>query len=81
MTSPKSLIGLPNPNHTPRNTLKDASDRAILATLKAPETSAWLYDCLMSALNRGPLDAAIDAQRLANLLAARHHAVRMGDKS
>lgn len=53
------------------------SDRAIATTLEAESTSAWLFDCLTSALKRDALDAAIDAQRLATLLAARHHAIRM----
>lgn len=56
---------------------KQRSDAAIDATLNAETTSSWLFDCLTSALNRDALDAAIDAQRLATLLAARHHAIRM----
>lgn len=58
-----------------------ASDRAIANTLADPATSYWLKNAIEQALNRDPLDAAIDAQRLSALLAARHHAVRMGDKS
>lgn len=58
-------------------TKQTLSDRAIESTLTAETTSSWLFDCLTSALKRDALDAAIDAQRLANLLAARHHAIRM----
>lgn len=43
----------------------------ITAVLEAPTTSPWLRAALRSAIARDPAEAANDAERLAQLLAAR----------
>ena len=58
----------------------NADNRAELAitnTLNYPTTSDWLKAAILALLERDPLDAAIDAQRLASLMAARQHSLRM----
>lgn len=59
------------------NYLALASERAINNMLSDPATSDWLKEAIVTSLKRDALDAAIDATRLANLLAARQHAIRM----
>ena len=58
----------------------NAENRAALAienTLNYPSTSDWLIADILALMERDPLDAAIDAQRLATLMAARQHSLRM----
>ncbi len=53
------------------------STQAIERTLADPSTSYWLAAAIRALMQRDPLDAAIDAQHLADLMAARQHSVRM----
>jgi hypothetical protein len=46
------------------------------AILNDPSASLWLKDALRSALQRDPVDAARDAERLAVVLTSRCAAVR-----
>jgi hypothetical protein len=46
-------------------------DRDIHAVIGNPSTSYWLSDALIAALNRDPIDAAHNAEQLANLLTQR----------
>ena len=59
------------------NTADNRVEQAIATTLGNPATSYWLKQAIMDLLVRDPLDAAIDAQRLATLMAARQHSLRM----
>lgn len=45
------------------------------AILTAPDASSWLKDALRSALERDPVDAANDAEVLAQILAKRCNAL------
>jgi hypothetical protein len=47
------------------------SDRDIQAIIANPATSYWLSDALKAALKRDTIDAAHDAEQLANLLTQR----------
>jgi hypothetical protein len=58
MTCP---MGHSNPDELP----------AIAGVLHDPAASSWLKTCLCSALSRDPVDAANDAEVLAQLLARR----------
>ncbi len=47
----------------------------IAEVLEDPRTSTWLRETLRSAIQRDPVDAANDAQRLASLLTGRLEAM------
>ncbi len=57
--------------------LTHTANRAIDKVLADPSTSYWLTMAIHALLQRDPLDAAIDAQVLADLFTARQHAMRM----
>jgi hypothetical protein len=50
----------------------------ITAVLHDPAASSWLKTCLSSALSRDPIDAANDAEVLAQLLERRCSAILSG---
>jgi hypothetical protein len=50
----------------------------ITAVLGDPAASSWLKTCLCSALSRDPVDAANDAEVLAQLLDRRCRAILFG---
>jgi hypothetical protein len=52
----------------------------IAAVLHDPAASSWLKTCLCSALSRDPVDAANDAEVLAELLELRCRDVLSGDR-
>jgi hypothetical protein len=52
----------------------------ITAVLGDPAASSWLKTCLCSALSRDPVDAANDAEVLAQLLELRCRDVLSGDR-
>jgi hypothetical protein len=52
----------------------------IAAVLHDPAASSWLKTCLCSALSRDPVDAANDAEVLAQLLELRCRDVLSGDR-
>jgi hypothetical protein len=53
---------------------------AIAGVLRDPATSSWLKTSLCSALSRDPVDAANDAEVLAQLLERRCRDVLSGDR-
>ena len=60
----------PNPDELPE----------IATVLHDPAASSWLKKCLCSALSRDPVDAANDAEVLAQLLERRCRDVLSGDR-